>query len=100
MKVEGGYFFKQGNAYSAYDTETPTDGYFLLNAGLGADFMNNKKLVVCRLFLSAQNLLDKAYFSHLSRLKYAPENPVTGVAGINNLGRNLSLKLVVPIGIK
>ncbi len=100
LKVEGQYFFKQGNVYSAYDTETPTGGYFLLNAGLGADIMNAKKMVVCRLFLSAQNLLDKAYFSHLSRLKYAPENPVTGVAGIYNTGRNLSVKLVVPIGIR
>ncbi len=100
LKVEGEYFFKQGNIYSAYGTESATDGYFLLSAGLGADIMNKKKVVVCRLFLSAENLLDKAYFSHLSRLKYAPENPVTGVAGIYNPGRNLSLKLVVPIGIR
>ncbi|MCF8244794.1 MAG: TonB-dependent receptor [Saprospiraceae bacterium] len=100
VKLEGEYFFKQGKAYTAFDTETPTNGYFLLNAGIGADFMNKKNVVVCRLFLSAENLLDTAYFSHLSRLKYAPENPVTGVAGIYNPGRNFGVKLVVPIGIK
>lgn len=100
VKLQGEYFFQQDKVYAAYGTETPTDGYFLLNAGMGADFMNGKKEVAFRLFLSANNLLDKAYFSHLSRLKYAPENPVTGTQGIYNPGRSFSVKLVVPIGIK
>jgi len=100
VKVEAAYFFKQNEVYSAFGTETPTDGYFLLNAGLGADFMNAKKETVFRIFLAGNNLLDKAYFSHLNRLKYAPENPVTGVDGIYNPGRNFSVKLVVPIGIR
>ncbi|MBI1223651.1 MAG: TonB-dependent receptor [Bacteroidetes bacterium] len=99
IKLEGTYYFKQGKAYTAYGTETPTSGYFLLNAGIGADFMNRGKEVVCRLFFTAQNLLDKAYFSHLSRLKYAPENPVSGIDGIYNPGRNFGLKLVIPIGL-
>ncbi|HEY0610457.1 MAG TPA: TonB-dependent receptor, partial [Chitinophaga sp.] len=32
--------FKQNNVFSAYETETPTDGYTLLNANLGTDVVN------------------------------------------------------------
>lgn len=100
VKIAGTYFFKQDNAYTAYGTETPTSGYFLLSAGAGADFRNKNNEVVFQLYLTAENLLDKAYFSHLSRLKYAPENPATGVAGIYNPGRNFGVKMVVPIGLR
>jgi len=33
----------------------------------------------------------------LSRLKYAPENPVTGQTGIFNMGRNINFKVIVPL---
>jgi len=33
-------------------------------------------------------------------LKYAPENPATGRVGVYNVGRNFSVKLIVPIDIK
>ena len=50
------------------------------------DFMN--------IYISAENLADVAYQSHLSRLKYAPQNPLTGRNGVYNMGRNLSLKVI------
>jgi iron complex outermembrane recepter protein len=36
-----------------------------------------------------------SYQSHLSRLKYAPENIATGRTGVFNMGRNVSLKLII-----
>ena len=50
------------------------------------DFMN--------IYISAENLSDVAYQSHLSRLKYAPQNPLSGRSGVYNMGRNLSLKVI------
>ena len=50
------------------------------------DFMN--------IYISAENLADVAYQSHLSRLKYAPQNPLSGRNGVYNMGRNLSLKVI------
>ena len=32
--------------------------------------------------------------------KYAEENPVTGRRGVFSMGRNITVKLVVPIGRK
>ena len=46
------------------------------------------------IYISAENLADAAYQSHLSRLKYAPNNPLTGRSGVYNMGRNISLKLI------
>ena len=54
---------------------------------------------ILSLLLSASNLTDKAYQSHLSRLKYAPVNEATGRMGVFNMGRNFTFKVEVPIGI-
>ena len=48
---------------------------------------------------TADNLLNKAYQNHLSRLKYTDINRVTGRRGIFNMGRNITFKVVVPINI-
>ncbi len=93
------YYFAQNRFYAAYNTETRTPSYTLINMGLGTDFVA-KKRTFCSFYISLNNLLDVAYQSHLSRLKYLSENNVTGRAGVFNMGRNLSLKLLVPIGIK
>jgi hypothetical protein len=47
--------------------------------------------------LSALNIGDVAYQSHLSRLKYAAVNEVTGRQGVFNVGRNFGLKINVPL---
>ncbi len=88
------YFFEQDKFFNAYSTETATPAYTLLNAGLGANIKAfNRKDFLC-VYLSAENLADIAYQSHLSRLKYAPLNPATGRNGVFNMGRNISLKLI------
>ncbi|HUM48091.1 MAG TPA: TonB-dependent receptor, partial [Chitinophagales bacterium] len=92
-------YFDQTKVYSAFGTETPTPGYVLLNAGMGADIFA-KENILFTINLSGDNLGDIAYQSHLSRLKYAPENLATGRTGIYNMGRNFSLKVNIPIGIK
>lgn len=62
--------------------ETPTPGYGLLSAGLGGKFEFGN--ISAEFNLTANNILDKKYISHLSRLK--PE-------GIPDIGRNLMASL-------
>lgn len=62
--------------------ETPTPGYNLLSAGLGGTFSTGETLWEIR--ISGNNLLDKTYISHLSRLK---------IDDIPNRGRNVSVSI-------
>ncbi len=96
VKVELDNTFKQSRAFTAFDTETATAGYTLLNAGIGTDINANGKTLFTLNF-SANNIGDVAYQSHLSRLKYAAENMATGRMGVFNMGRNFSVKLNVPL---
>ena len=89
------HYFKQNNIYSAFDTETATPAYTLLSVGIGADIKAFGKKDFFNVFISGENLTDVAYQNHLSRLKYAPENPATGRVGVYNMGRNFSLKLMM-----
>jgi len=93
-------FFAQNKVYSAFGTETATPAYWLMEAGTGADIINKKGTVVLRVFFSANNLLNTTYQSHLSRLKYAPANPLNGRQGLYGQGRNFSIRLVIPVNIK
>lgn len=95
VKIGMDYFFTQDKFYSAFSTETETPGYALLNVGLGTDFVSKGK-TFCSFYFSVNNLTDVAYQSHLNRLKNAAENNVTGRTGVYNMGRNISLKIVVP----
>jgi iron complex outermembrane recepter protein len=90
----------QDKVFSAYGTETATDAYTLLNAGMGCDIVNRKQRTLFTLTIAAQNITDVTYQNHLSRLKYAPDNPVTGRAGIYNMGRNFSVMINMPLRIK
>ena len=89
-------YLKQSHVYSADDTETPTPGYALLNLSAGTDILLGGKKVA-ELYVIADNILNKAYQNHLSRLKYTDENSVTGRRGVYNMGRNVTFRLVVPI---
>jgi iron complex outermembrane receptor protein len=95
-RVELEHNFRQNRIYSAFGTETPTAAYTLVNAGFGADVSNGKKTLFS-IFVAGNNLLDTAYQNHLSRLKYAAVNEVTGRRGVYNMGRNVSVRLVVPV---
>jgi iron complex outermembrane receptor protein len=96
-KVELDNTFTQNNIFTAYNTETKTSGYTLLNLGIGADFVNKKEQPLFSVSIAALNITDVAYQNHLSRLKYAPENVVTGRTGVYNMGRNFSIKLNIPL---
>ena len=89
-------YLKQTHIYSADDTETETPGYALLSLSAGTDIQVKGKKIA-ELYVTADNLLNKAYQNHLSRLKYADENVVTGRRGVFNMGRNIAFKIVVPI---
>ena len=89
-------YLKQSHIYSADDTETVTPGYALLNLSAGTDIQIKGKKIA-ELYVTADNLLNKAYQNHLSRLKYADENVVTGRRGVYNMGRNITFKVVIPI---
>lgn len=78
---------EQNHIHSANNTETRTPSYTLWNAATGCDLMSKGKKV-CTLHLSVQNIFNRAYQNHLSRLKEA---------GIYNMGRNVVLKMNVPI---
>ena len=96
LKAELDNTFAQNDPFTGFNTETPTPGYSLLNAGFGSDIASKGKTLFS-LFFTANNIGDVAYQNHLSRLKYAPENMVTGRSGVFNMGRNFSIKLNVPL---
>lgn len=89
-------YLKQNHIYSADNTETMTPSYTLLHMSAGTDIQIGKKKVA-EFYIHANNLLNRAYQNHLSRLKYADMNTVTGRRGVYNMGRNITFKLVVPI---
>lgn len=90
------WYAAQNNVFSAYDTETATPEYTLLNMGAGTDFVSGGKTRFS-LIVVGQNLTDTGYQSHLSRLKYSAANYATGRTGVFNIGRNFSIKLQIPI---
>lgn len=93
------YYLKQSHIYKADETETVTPAYVLLNFSAGTDIQWRGKKVA-ELYVIADNVLNKAYQNHLSRLKYADLNTVTNRRGVYNMGRNISIKLVVPINAR
>lgn len=64
--------------------ETTTDGYVLLKAGLGFDFVLSKS--IASVDFSVDNIADTKYVDHLSRFKSFAMNP----------GRSFNLKLSMP----
>lgn len=99
VKIQFEHYAAQNRAYLEFDTETPTPGYNLSNAGFGADFTNRKGNTLFTFSILGNNLFDIAYQSHLNRLKYFEDYPgnFTGHNGIYNVGRNFSFKVNVPL---
>ena len=83
-------YLRQNNAHTAYGTETATPSYTLLNITAGTDIRWHNRTVAL-IYLSGTNLTNRAYQSHLSRLKYA-DGP-----GICNMGRSFGIKLLIPV---
>ncbi len=100
IRLQAEHTFAQDRYFSAFNTETATPGYTLVNAGVGTDVANAQGKTLFSLFLTGNNLFDVGYQSHLSRLKYAAYNPANGRTGVFNEGRNVSLRLVVPLAFR
>lgn len=100
IKLEIDNTFKQNQVFTAYRTETETQGYILLNLGIGSEFYNKKNKQLFALYFTASNLTDVAYQNHLSRLKYTAENFSTGRKGVFNMGRNFGIKIHIPLSFK
>ncbi len=116
--IEGAYFkvgiltcfqqykvYIQDSAASGLNTEqTPqqyaasrasTAGYTLLNAGIGGN-IKSKGHTLCRVYITGTNLLNTAYIDYMSRFKYYPYNEANGKVGVFNMGRNVSIKIIIP----
>ena len=91
---------RQSHYFRAYGTETATPSYTLLNLSAGTDVLSRGGRRVVSLYLSVNNLFDRGYQDHLSRLKYMDENALSGRCGVYNMGRNIALRVVVPIDVK
>ena len=86
----------QNHYYKADQTETRTPSYTLFNLSAGTDLnIGGKK--IAEFYVTAENLFNRAYQNHLSRLKYGDVNAITGRQGVFNMGRNVVFKLIVPI---
>ncbi len=99
VKVQLEVYAAQNRAYLEANTETPTPGYHLFNAGFGGDIANSKGKTIVTVIILGDNLFNVAYQSHLNRLKYFepyPDDP-RPYHGIYNMGRNFSLKLNFPL---
>lgn len=94
--IESDYNFKQDKPFTGYNTETATPGYWLVGANLSADIVSKGK-TVCTLIITADNLGDVVYQNNLSRFKYLAVNNTTGRPGVYNMGRNVGIKLNVPL---
>jgi iron complex outermembrane recepter protein len=100
FKTEFVHYWAQDRVLLENRTETATGSYSLINVGLGTDILSRNGKTLFSVYISGNNLFDVAYQNHLSRLKYAAENQITGRAGVFNVGRNFSFKIVVPIVFK
>lgn len=95
-KIEIDHEAKQYRYLGLSGTETFTPSYTLFNLGLSSEIQhnqNNSLLIV----LQSNNLFDKAYQSHMNRLKYFEHysHSPNGHYGIYNMGRNITLKISV-----
>ena len=91
--VLGNSFINFGTRFTAAQNrvdrnEKPTDGYILLNFGLGTEFHIKRQQI--NFLFNIQNLLDTNYMNHLSRYRWL---------NLPEQGRNISLSLVFPFKI-
>ncbi len=96
LQAELEYYDRQDHFYAVDNTETATPGYSLVNVGAGLSYKNKKGKNICQFYINANNVFNKAYQSHLNRLKYFEyyEQSPTGHLGIYNMGRNICFKTI------
>lgn len=89
---------RQNHFYALNATETATPSYTLFNVSAGTDLrLHGRK--VASLTVSCNNIFDRIYQNHQSRLKRLDINPANGRRGIFNMGRNFSIKFLLPLEI-
>lgn len=95
-KFEMEYAASQNRFLGLGGTETATSAYALFNLGFNAE-INYRKENSIQIVFQVNNLFDKAYQSHLNRLKYFEyyQNSPNGQYGIYNMGRNFITKIIV-----
>lgn len=96
--AEFDYHGAQNRFLGLYETETATPAYKLINIATGTSIQYNKQRRF-ELQFTVNNLLNTAYQSNMSRLKYfeyysfSPNNRY----GIYSIGRNICIKVIFPI---
>jgi len=88
-------FFRQSKV-DAF--ETTTSGYTLLNASVGTTLKINKKQDLT-IYIAGKNLLNKAYYDHLSRFKPGRLSEEDPGFGIYNAGRNITFGFRLPFNV-
>ncbi|MCZ2102696.1 MAG: TonB-dependent receptor [Chitinophagales bacterium] len=96
-KFEIEYAATQNRYLGLNGTETETPSYTLFNLGFTAE-INYFKDKNIQFVFQVNNLFNKAYQSHLNRLKYFEyyEQSPNGRYGIYDMGRNFVVKMIVP----
>ncbi len=95
FKAEMVFNAEQNRFLDLYNTETRTPGYTLLNLGVAATVRQSQK-TTWQFQLQVNNVLDAAYQSNMSRLKYFEyyvQSP-NGRSGIYSMGRNVCAKII------
>ena len=93
-------YSQTGTPFEYAASKKATEGYVLFNAGLGGDVVNSSGHTFIKLFFVCNNILNTTYMDYMSRFKYDPVNYATGRVGVFNMGRNFSIKLIIPINFK
>jgi iron complex outermembrane receptor protein len=89
-------FFKQTKIDSF---EQATSGYTLLNAAIGTTLKLSKNQDIT-VYVAGKNLLDKAYYDHLSRFKPGRLSDEDPTLGIYNQGRSITFGVNIPFTLK
>lgn len=97
IKLEMEKTWKQDRFFTAYNSETATSGYWLLDASIGATITDRHQHNLATVQLIMSNIGNVSWQSHGSRLKYLAIHPVTGRQGVFQPGRNLAVKLQWPL---
>lgn len=98
VKFDAVFSADQDKFYALDDTESFTAGYALFNAGLGSGIHSKSGKTIVDIFFQCDNIFNTAYQSNLNRLKYFEyyNSSPNGRAGIYNMGRNISFKVIAP----
>ncbi len=67
LKFSTSCYLRQNHYYATNETETATPSYTLLNVYMGTDIKCHGKRILS-LYLSGENLTNRAYQSHLSKI--------------------------------